>query len=272
LGNESLKHSLDRLGELLNQVKRKYGVRASLSRFISVLSEYPCPARCLQELTPNGEADKIDYFHIERHKYLVMTFTNRLIYELWKRGLHAEVACENKGRTGRGDVDIRPKSNPSMKIRVEIKGGESIGIEQVLRYIADTSVLVLCLPSRGDAISINHNQLSNQAYYHLKTIAEKAEILLNEGVNIRVPGPWCSGCRLDCSFSHKKNKDDKDLEKRNHADLRQEFLKSSENWGKSIDKAVELVISLLVKAEKTPSKIKSQTTGFRDKSDGGGEE
>lgn len=251
MGNGSLKHLLDKLEALLDQVKRKYGVRASLSRFISVLSEYPCPARCLQELTPNGEANEIDYFHIERHKYLVTMFVNKLIYELWKRGLDADVICENKERTGRGDVDVRPRSNPSMKIRVEIKGGKSVGIGQIFRYIADASALVLCLPSRGDAIPINHSQLSSQAHYHLKTIAEKAEMLLNGGANTRVPGPWCSGCKLDCDFSHGRNS-----EKENNTDLRQEFLKSSENWGKSIDKAVELVVDLIDKAEKTASQTK----------------
>ena len=271
MGNESLKHVLDRLEEVLDRVKRKYNLRVSLSRFISVLSEYPCPARCLQELTPNGEADTIDYFYIERHRYLVTAFVNRLICELWRRQLNAEIICESKERTGRGDVDVRPGSNPAMKIRVEIKGGSSIGIEQIFRYIADASVLVLCLPSRGEAIAINRSQLSSQAYYYLETVAQKAEILLNGGADIKVPGPWCLDCRVNCEFFRKNKDNSRNWKRGSSPELLEEFLKSSKNWEKSINKAVKLVTDLIDKAEKMSSKTKPQTTEFQEKPNGGGE-
>jgi len=249
LGANSPQLLLDQLESLLVQVKERYGIRVSLARFLSVLAQYPCIPRCLHELTPNGNRESIDVFYLDRHNFLVRFLVNRLAIRLKKEGIKAEIRSESKTRSGAGDVDVIPEDPPSLTVRIEVKGGQGIGIDQILRYLAENSVLILCLAGRGEALLINRNQLTELLNEYLKTLIERANSLL-DGVDEKLVGPWCAGCPLRCPHAHNRSK--------HRPDLWEEFILQNKNWMKAINKTIDLVVELLKQARKTASRRKQE--------------
>ena len=233
---------LDQLESLLTQVKERHGVRVSLARFISVLAQYPCISRCLYELTPNGDGEPVDVFYLERHDFLVRLLVNKLMIRLRKEGIKAEIRSELKTKSGTGDVDIIPENPSNFRIRIEVKGGQGVGIDQNLRYVAENSVLILCLAGRGEALLINRNKIRELLSDYLENLIDRAELLL-DGADEKSPGPWCAGCPLECPHARKKSSHKPDLE--------EEFLAQTKNWLKAINKTVELAVKILKEAEKT---------------------
>ena len=241
---------LDKLESLLIQVRERHGVRASLARFTSVLAQYPCIARCLRELTPNGDREPVDAFYLERHDFLVRLLVNKLMVRLRKEGIRAEIKSELRTKSGTGDVDIIPENPPNFRVRIEVKGGQGIGIDQNLRYVAENSVLILCLAGRGEALLINRNKLRELLSDYLGNLVDKAELLL-DGADEKSPGPWCAGCPLECPHARKKSSHKPNLE--------EEFLAQTKNWLKAVNKTVELAIKIIKEAEKTNQRKKKMT-------------
>lgn len=244
---------LNELRENVKKLKKRLGLRAPLSRVLAVLIEFPCPARCLAELRPRSQGS-IDRFYLERHEYIRRLLVTHLYLRLRKEGLDVSIKAENRGEYGTGDVDIEYNrtgvdlSINSFRLRIEVKGGESFAIDQILRYLLDANAVILCLAGKGKAITVTRSKVKPLLEFQLTNALESLKLLLN-GDESPLPGTWCTGCPVACPHA-------KPITSTNHEpDLNGEFVATAARWGKAVEEAVNQAIELLKKVRKTDEKL-----------------
>jgi len=240
--------AIDELKRLAKELTGRLGLRASLSRVLAVLSDYPCMARCLIELKP-GPREPVDQYYLERHEFVRKLLLDALRLRLLEEGFKVSLKAENRDECGKGDIDLEythlgvTVSVNSFRIRVEVKGGVRFPIAQLLRYLLDVDAVVLCLAGRGEAVTLTRNDAKQLIELLLRTITAKLKLLI-EGDEARIPGPWCHGCPLECQYAKPLT---------NHRpDLDCEFVATLKNWRRAIEQTVEHVIDLLKRVKKAP--------------------
>ena len=247
LGFHELERAVDELKKLAKELTGRLGLRASFSRVLAVLSDYPCMAKCLIELKP-GPREPVDQYYLERHEFVRKLLLDALRLRLLEEGFNVSLKAENRDECGKGDIDLEythlgvTVSVNSFRIRVEVKGGVRFPIAQLLRYLLDVNAVVACLAGRGEAVTVTRSEAKPLIELLLNTITAKLKLLI-EGDEMRIPGPWCRGCPLECQCAKPPT---------NHRpDLDSEFVAAIKNWRKAIEQTVEQVIDLLKKVEKT---------------------
>ena len=247
-----LEEALKEIRENVKELRRKLGLRVSLSRVLAVLSDYPCMARCLSELKPRPWKH-VDQYYLERHEFVRRLLLDTLRLRLLKEGFKVSLKAENQGECGKGDIDLEythlgvTVSVNSFKIRVEVKGGVRFPIAQLLRYLLDANAVVVCLAGRSEAVTLTRSDAKPLIELLLKVITDKLRLLI-KGDETRIPGPWCHGCPLECEYAKPPT---------NHRpDLDGEFVAALKNWERAIEQTVEQVIDLLKKVEKTNEKFR----------------
>jgi len=231
------------------ELRKKLRIRASNSRILSVLIDYPCLQRCLSELRPRSH-ELLDQYYLERHEFVRKLLVDLLLLRLREEGFQELLPkIENRGQYGCGDVDVEynhmgldiPANG--FKIRIEIKGGVRFAVSQLLKYLLDANAVVLCRAGKGDAVTITRSDAKDLLTLMLKIVISKLDLLLNGNNNIRITGPWCHGCPSECPFRRAPVNHD--------VDLANEFAEAIKYWPKAIEEAVKQVIDLLKKIKKT---------------------
>jgi len=254
-----LEELLKELRTSAEELRRRFGLRVSVSRILAVLSDYPCMARCLAELKPRPR-DLVDHYYLERHEFVRRLLLDSLRLRLLDEGFKVSLRAENHAEYGTGDIDLEYSnfgvtvSLDNFRIRLEVKGGVRFPIAQVIRYLLDANVIVLCLAGRGEAVTITRSEARPLIDHLLKNVLAKLKLLI-EGDQTKISGPWCSGCPVKCEFARPQ--------KNHKPNLKDEFALSIRNWGEAIDKAVEQVIELLRKVEKTQQKLLIKSASAR---------
>jgi len=251
-----LEEALKEIRENVKELRRKLGLRVSLSRVLAVLSDYPCMARCLAELKPRSR-DLVDHYYLERHEFVRRLLLDSLRLRLLEEGFQIPIKAENHSESGTGDIDLEYNhlgvavSVDSFRIRLEVKGGVRFPISQLLRYLLDANAVTLCLAGKGEAVTITRSEAKPLIEHLLKIVSAKLSLLI-KGDETRIPGPWCSGCPIECEHARPQ--------KNHRPNLNDEFVAPLGNWNKAIEQAVEQVVGLIKKVENTRKKLEQKST------------
>ncbi|MDG6923592.1 MAG: hypothetical protein JRN67_09915 [Nitrososphaerota archaeon] len=223
------------------RLRSHLGKDISLPAVMSILSKYPCPDRCYASFSLE-DRPAIDPFYSERHRYLQRILLDRLRLALTRAEVKARLAAEHDIRAGKGDVDvIVTRSGIDVRgygvvIRIELKTGSNFDISQIIRYLADVNAVVACLCGRGHALVLRREGTEDHIAGVISTNAAKLQSLLVDS-NDRIPGPWCSGCPVDCP--------DRKNSASHEVDFQAEFQAPIGKWIGAIDDAIAKTIALL---------------------------
>lgn len=152
-----LDECISRLRNSWKKFCKDLGLNVSFLRTVSVAMKYPCLKRCMHELT-SYSSKHIDSFYTERHSFLQRLLIDALRERLEKEGITVKLEAEVISTAGRVDVAVSitgegVKLNIGNKtVRIEIKGGTNFEISQLIRYLLDADLLVVCLAGRGQSI------------------------------------------------------------------------------------------------------------------------
>ncbi|RLG63212.1 hypothetical protein DRO02_07015, partial [archaeon] len=115
----------------------------------------------------------------------------------------------------------------------------------------DANAVTLCLAGKGEAVTITRSEAKPLIDHLLKIVSAKLSLLI-KGDETRIPGPWCSGCPIECEHARPQ--------KNHRPNLNDEFVAPLGNWNKAIEQAVEQVVGLIKKVENTRKKLEQKST------------
>lgn len=232
----SLKESVDKLS-------KKTGHDYSFIRLIKASLEFPCPSRCISEAEGKFHSKKIDPFYSQRHNFIKRLLIDNIQARLYSLGLISIISSESQTIHGRGDIDIDSTgsnidlASKNLKIRVELKGGDSFSLEQIFRYLFDFDVVIVCLAGSGRVFKINKDASTEFLRFFQESISKKIEFMMNNST-LTTLGPWCVGCELACPHSKKEHYWS--------ANFQKELVSPLNNWPRAIKQTVNEVISTIL--------------------------
>lgn len=160
------------------------------------------------EHPPSNRNEKFDPLFRAKSDYATLKIVDHIKSRLNKDEILASITCESRDETGAYDVLVE-SSNPSgtvpnhhKKIKLEVKAGLSVAIEQVERYLWEPSPLLLIRVMSRQVIRFDPSELSEFLNFAISEDVQKAKRLLG-GKYHTVPGKYCSAC-MDISCEHNK--------------------------------------------------------------------
>ena len=153
---------------------------------IEVLAKSYCPA-CIHRQLLSKTYHRIDAFYGELHKLAVDILVEELYQTLISKG-HSVIITEEKDVPfGKVDVLLIPTSfglnlhSKSAEIGIEVKGGFSVSITQLLRYMLDNQsrLLILWRIRNRQVISFYGKEIEDLLQLFVKMIIERADRLLS---------------------------------------------------------------------------------------------
>lgn len=218
------------------------GSNFSTAKLVGVLSDYPCPSRCADELT-HSHRRNIDRYYSVRHSFLQRVLLDELRLRLRREGFNVRIAAENDLTFGHGDLDVvvldgsGGVSFNGLTIRTELKGGPTFDFAQLIRYLMDVDAVVVALAGRGSAFAVRKSDVKELVDFTMSLYARKLDTLVEDREE-RIPGPWCAGCMVECPHSVRDSA---------HAvNFDREFVAQAANWVGAVEDACEKTVGLLV--------------------------
>ncbi len=230
------------LMEGAQRLRDTLGAKFSAAKLLGVLSDYPCPSRCADELTHSHHRN-IDRYYSVRHSFLQRLLLDELRLRLRREGFNVRIAAENDLTFGHGDLDVvlldgnGGVSFNGLAVRTELKGGHTFGFPQLIRYLMDVDVVVVTLAGRGKAFAVRKRDVKDLVEFTMGLYARKLETLIQDRKE-RIPGPWCRGCMVECPHSLP--------ESAHTVNFDLEFVAQSSNWVSAVEDTCEKIVGLLV--------------------------
>jgi len=248
-GTEAFEGELSEIKELVSELRSRLGTKFSFSKAVGVLLEYPCLRRCVWELTRKREDSNIDPFYLVRHEFVKNRFIELLRLELSKHKLNLRVVSEDPGELGKADVAIKNINNgfrivSGSVIRVEVKAGASLDINQIIRYLIDSDSVILLRVLSEDAVILRRKELSPIIKNTLTILRGKLTDILNaldKQLPI-IPGKYCRSCKASCDYASNTDKNGVNNYANLEKDLKNTLIKTDE----AIKKAIKLVLTELL--------------------------
>ena len=218
------------------------GSKFSTAKLVGVLSDYPCPSRCADELTHSHHRN-IDRYYSVRHGFLQRVLLDELRLRLRRDGFNLKIAAENELAFGHGDIDVvlidgnGGVSFNGFTVRTELKGGHTFEFPQLIRYLMDVDAVVVTLAGRGKAFAVRKRDVKDLVEFTMGLYARKLETLIQDRKE-RIPGPWCRGCMVECPHSLP--------EPAHTVNFDLEFVAQSPNWVSAVEDTCEKIVGLLV--------------------------
>lgn len=159
--------------------------------------------------------EKFDPLFTAKSDYATLKIVDHIKSRLDKEQVLASITCESQDETGAYDVLIE-SSNPSgtvpnhhTKIKLEVKAGLGVALEQVERYLWEPSPLVLIRVMSRQVIRLDPSELNEFLNFAVAEDVQKAKRLLG-GKYHTVPGKYCAAC-MDFACEHNKFRPPKEV-------------------------------------------------------------
>jgi len=241
-----LNDKLNEIKALIRELRLRLKSDFKLPAAIAVLLDYPCHKRCIWELSSKRVNLAVDPFYLQRHEFVKNRFIELLCIELSNRGLNPKIISEDSEELGTVDVVIKNIGsgfailNNSINIRVEIKTGASLDLNQIIRYLVNCDSLVLLRVPSEDAIILRRREFLPVIERTLTLLQEKLKCMLEHLDNPSViPGRYCATCGAECDYASKVSRNYKN----NYANLERDLKSALIKTDKAIYKAIQLIIT-----------------------------
>ena len=201
---EELLAKLRMIAERYGWVYKGQPCVAKLARTISM---YACERQIkhlLQSARFADDGQRFDAYYREKSEFATLKILDCLKTRLSAHGVDAAILTEVPSDIGRYDVAIvqgypcKVHSKGEEIIRVEVKAGLSVNLEQIERYMWDPSPLILVRVITGHVAKIEPPKLRPYVLFSLKELHAKADRLLS-GKFYAIPRATCTVCSdSDC--------------------------------------------------------------------------
>jgi hypothetical protein len=238
----------DELLSLAAQISAKYAnQRFSEKKVVSLLMEYTCERRILEELKLGVRCgDEIDKAWRNLHSYAVALLTERLKNRLSEAGFHVGIVNEAESPTGFYDILLRINStgleiiNGDKSICLEAKTGFSISLSQLEKYLWNGVTIILVRFTTSDVIAFRPGDWATLLKAVLIDRIEKARRII-AGKAIIVQSVDCKQCPLEsCRFYNGSPQEGDRLRKNNS------IIKAFEGFKRNAVAAIEAAINAVL--------------------------
>lgn len=177
---------------------------------LAILSSHICEREIeflLRNPSSTNRHKRFDHYWTEKSNYATMLLVSKLLTRLTEIGLKVGIATEFPGTFGHYDIAIVP-GNPcrvfSKKkelIKIEVKAASGISLEQITRYLLDSTPLVVARFLTNQVVLLRPTELQQYVESVVDIMIQKANRIL-EGKFIEIQGKYCSECAdISCPYN-----------------------------------------------------------------------
>jgi len=190
-------------------IAETYGwIRASrpcATALIQTLSSTPCDRQVkykLENRASLGKRRRFDSYYREKSEFATGMIVERVKSALLINGLDAAIQTEERSDVGRHDIVIalgspcKVYANGEARLRIEVKGSLGINLEQISRYLLDSSPLILVRVMTRHVTKIEPSALQPYLLFMLRELHEKCDRILSSKF-YTIPGNACFACPDD---------------------------------------------------------------------------
>jgi hypothetical protein len=178
----------------------------------------PCAATLIQTLSSNScdrqvkhilenrasvvEKTRFDPYYREKSEFATIRILEHIKSALSMNGLDAAIRTEEQSNVGRHDIVIalgsplESYSGWKVRVRIEVKAGLGINLEQISRYLWDPSPLILVRVMTRHVTKIEPSTLQPYLLFMLRELHEKCDRILS-GKLYTIRGNACFACTDD---------------------------------------------------------------------------
>ena len=190
-----------------------YKGQPSVVKLARTISRYACE-RQIKHLLENArfadDIQRFDSYYREKSEFATLKILDTIKTRLSADGVNAAILTEVPSDIGRYDVVIvqgypcEVYCKGEEIIRVEVKAGLSVNLEQIERYLWDSSPLILVRVITGHVAKIEPPKLRSYVLFSLKELHAKADRLLS-GKFYAIPRATCTVCSdSDCPHNRSR--------------------------------------------------------------------
>jgi len=190
-----------------------YKGQPSVVKLARTISRYACE-RQIKHLLENArfenDGQRFDSYYREKSEFATLKILDTIKTRLSTDGVNAAILTEAPSDIGRYDVAIvqgypcKVYCKGEEIIRVEVKAGLSVNLEQIERYMWDSSPLILVRVITGHVAKIEPPKLRSYILFSLKELHAKADRLLS-GKFYAIPRASCAVCSdSDCPHNRRR--------------------------------------------------------------------
>lgn len=185
--------------------------RPCVSTLMQTLSSNYCDRKVKHILENTGvlrKRNRFDPYYGEKSEFATLRILEHTKTALTNNGLNAVIQTEERSDIGKYDVVIAQGSPSKVyadgeeKVRIEVKASYGISLEQISRYLWQSSPLILVRVMTRHVTRIDPLQLQPYVMFILKEITAKADRILSCNF-YTVPGRGCFTC-LDRHCRHNR--------------------------------------------------------------------
>lgn len=190
-----------------------YKGQPSLVKLARTISKYACE-RQIKHLLENArladDSQRFDSYYREKSEFATLKILDTIKTRLSADDVHAAILTEVPSDVGRYDLAIvqgypcKVYCKGEEIIRVEVKAGLSVNLEQIERYMWESSPLILVRVITGHVAKIEPQKLRSYILFSLKELHAKADRLLS-GKLYAIPRATCAVCSdSDCPHNRSR--------------------------------------------------------------------
>jgi len=190
-----------------------YKGQPSVVKLARTISRYACE-RQIKHLLENArfsdDSQRFDSYYREKSEFATLKILDTIKTRLSADGVNTAILTEVPSDIGRYDVVIvqgypcEVYCKGEEIIRVEVKAGLSVNLEQIERYLWDSSPLILVRVITGHVAKIEPPKLRSYVLFSLKELHAKADRLLS-GKFYAIPRATCTVCSdSDCPHNRSR--------------------------------------------------------------------
>lgn len=232
--------------------------RPCATTLIQTLSSNPCDRQVkhiLENRAPFEKRRRFDSYYREKSEFATIRILEHIKSALSINGLDAAIQTEERSDVGRHDIVIAFGSpckvyvSGEARVRIEVKASLGINLEQISRYLWDSSPLILVRVMTRHVTKLEPSALQPYLLFMLRELHEKCDRILS-GKFYTIPGNACFAC-LDGSCPYNR-----------HHDGRSQGLvaMSNDDFGEDL---ASFFRNLSYVSEKTASTVVEELSGFQ---------
>ncbi|MEM3637085.1 MAG: hypothetical protein QXE12_00120 [Conexivisphaerales archaeon] len=227
--------------------------RVKVTSLLKLLLSESCERKLDYALrNPVNEDKRFDPIYRERSDFATGFIIERLKNKLTHNGIKVTIATEERSsELGIYDVTIRigepcvVYSAGRKRVRIEIKASAGMRLEQLQRYLLDTSPLILVRVLQGHVLLLRQEQFEKFVDYTVQDTLAKIERIASKQLYV-VSGPSCLDCRdTSCPFHRDSYKNSKSFVTMNNECFAEEMTSFFRNLPIVAEKTASLVTELL---------------------------
>lgn len=199
---DDLRFSLNRgLEDLCNKYGWNYHGSPRTQAALAILS-HSCERRIdylFRNQSKAVQTSKFDRYYSEKSNYSTILLVDRIKEKLAEAGFAVNIVTEQRTPFGTFDISIlsgspcRVFQNGHELMKIEVKGSIGLTLEQLTRYLLDSSPLILVRVLTNQVCLIRANEFQDYLSFVMVSMTKKIDRLLAKKT-WTIPGRYCNDC------------------------------------------------------------------------------